>query len=80
MRNIDELGFLSEVRKCYVVVTPEGILPRITVPMEYFGEKLEEVKTSPIEAFPVFHCPVPREELFPLGSSERVILGGKKWL
>jgi len=75
--NIDDLGFPSEVRKCYVVVTPEGILLRITVRMEYFGTKPEEVRSAPNEAFPVFHCSVSREELLPLERLNSVFLAAK---
>jgi len=78
LRNIDKLGFPSEVRRYHVVVTPKGISPKITVPLEYFGTKVEEVKRTPNEAFPVFHCPVSREELFPVDRLNSFILSSRK--
>ena len=44
--------------------------------MEYFGEKLEEVKQSPNKAFPVFHCPITRKELFPVERLEIAVAQG----
>ena len=63
--DVDKLGFPSNVRKYYVVVSPVSVLPKISVPMEYFGDKLETVKQAPNREFPVYHYPVLRKELFP---------------
>ena len=35
LRKIDELDLPSDVRKYYIAVTPEGIWPKITVPISY---------------------------------------------
>ena len=37
----------------YVVVSPDGVLPKITVPMVYFSDKVEMVKQAPNRDFPV---------------------------
>ena len=63
--NVDKLGFPSDVRKYYVVVSPDSIFPEVTVPMEYFGDELEMVKQAPNRKFPTYHYPIPRCELFP---------------
>ena len=65
LKRINSLVLRSDseapVRKIYVVVTPRGIQPRITVPMSHFGDEVGNVK----DIFPVFHCPIDRNALFP---------------
>jgi len=66
LHEVDGLQLPSNVRKYYVVVTPKGIQPTITVPVEYFPRtKRGEVVGSPDVVLPVFHFPVPRRKLFP---------------
>ena len=66
---VDKLGFPSDARKYYVVVSPDYVFPQVTVPMEYFGDNLETVKQAANSEFPVYHYPIPRSELF---SKERL--------
>ena len=60
LRRVNKLKFPSDTRKCYVVVTPGGTWPRITIPMEHFqGHHM-----SPDKFLPVFHLYYPVPELF----------------
>jgi len=54
LREINTLNFPSDAHRYYVVVTPEGVRPKITVPMEHFKGQ----QGSPDELFTVYHYPV----------------------
>jgi len=62
LHRIDKYVLPQNTQKYYVVVTPEGIWPKVTVPLGYFGAEGVE---SPDTEFPVLHYPVSRRELFP---------------
>ena len=66
LRKVGELGFSSNTRRYYIMVTLGDTRPKIIVPMRDFeGEMQGEGKQkSPDEILPVFHYPVRREELF----------------
>jgi len=59
LQKVDDLDFFPGAQRYYVVVTPEKIRPKITVPIEYFEGK-EVDKT-----LKVFHYPIGSEDLFP---------------
>jgi len=48
LRKIDDLKLPPNTRKCYVVVTPEGVRPTITVPTKYLQNE-EQQETSDSE-------------------------------
>jgi hypothetical protein len=60
---LEGLEFPPDTRKYYVLVTPPGIKPQITVPKEHFTDRGMDI-TKPDEIFPVFHCPVDTDMLF----------------
>lgn len=63
LEKVDRLGAPPSTRRYRVVVTPEGIHPKITVPAKYFEDAgLRELTSD--EAFPVFHYPLRTDELF----------------
>jgi len=55
LRKIDTLNFPSNAARYYVVVTPERIFPKITIPMEHFEG---QPQGSPDRLFTVYHYPV----------------------
>jgi len=59
LRNVDDLEFPSNARRCYVMVTPEHIWSKIMIPMENF-----EVQQILSDTFLVFHFPICTKELF----------------
>ena len=64
LQKVDELGLQPNTRKYYVVVTPEGVQPKISVPKKY--HKVEGVKPQlPENVLHVFNYPIHRDELFP---------------
>ena len=42
LRKIDELNLPSDVRKYYIMITPKGIWPKISVPINYFDGGQDE--------------------------------------
>ena len=62
---VDDLEYPSNAPRYFVVVTPEYVHPKITVPKEYFGDRARgQRQVSADKLFPVFHYPVCMEELF----------------
>jgi hypothetical protein len=70
---VNDLQLPSGTRRYYVVVTPEDIHPKITVPMKYFQDEEQQVTSGHEDGdedmladslFPVFHYPVRMKELF----------------
>ncbi|KAF9647700.1 hypothetical protein BDM02DRAFT_3129593 [Thelephora ganbajun] len=59
---VKNMGLPPDACRYYVVVTPEGVQPKIMVSMEYFGENIRQI--LPDEVFPVFHYPVREKEMF----------------
>jgi len=64
LQMIDDMELPSKALKYYVVVTPEGIHPTITVPREYFENEDGEIMSFS-RKLRVLHCPVSFDELFP---------------
>jgi len=58
LQKVDDLDIFPGAQRYYVIVTPEKIQPKITVPIEYFEGK-EVDKT-----LKVFHYPVGSKDLF----------------
>lgn len=72
LSKIDDLVLPLNTVKYFVVVTPSDKQPQITAPKTYFKQKrrkngmdLREKVGKPDEVFPVFHCPVGTNVLFP---------------
>ena len=57
LRKIDDLELPSNARRCYVIVTPEDVLPKVAVSMEQFWSERRRLLT---DAFPVFYYPARR--------------------
>ena len=57
LRKINDLELPSNARRCYVMVTPEDISPKVAVSKEQFWSERRRLLT---DAFPVFHYPARR--------------------
>jgi len=62
LARIDAMTFPTGTKKYYVVVSPEGIKPKITVPKEYFGKKGKAY--LPKKILEVFYYHVPTSAMF----------------
>jgi len=58
LQKVDDLVLPPKTQKYYVLVTPAGIQPKITVPIAYFQGKLID------NTLKVFHHPINSEDLF----------------
>ena len=63
LERIDQLGIPQNAEKVLVIVTPENVKPKITVPMTYLTDAFLAGRT-PDTAFPVYHLQIARESLF----------------
>jgi len=62
---MDELGIPEDAQRYLVVLTPTGARPKITVPMDCLKTKLPGATHDHGVTFPVLHCPVDCDALFP---------------
>jgi len=60
---VDAMRFPPGAKKYYVVVTPEMVRPKITIPIKYFKRCKQD--TDYDKKLKVFHCPIRFDELFP---------------
>ena len=58
---VDALDIPDDARRFLVVITPKGITPKITVPVDYMEAKFG---VADAKHFQVFHCPVDVDAVF----------------
>ena len=63
LERINKLVIPPNAEKLLVVVTPEDVEPKITVPRTYLTDDFPDGR-APNVAFPVYHLTVPRKSLF----------------